>query len=142
MECDGRTAAPVTPHLVRKNQQLILEFDHLGELVMTDYWPIFSCWAMKASAVSATSRHPWSMVSECPRPGISRNSVTAGLFCCNLYAAATTVNGTVWSFSPAMSRSGPRSGFQVLTRSSVQGLRLAAADWKKVVPEPGTAYLS
>src|SRR5258708_7906677 len=35
---------------------------------------------MKASAVSATSRHPWSMTSECPRLGISWISVTAGVF--------------------------------------------------------------
>ena len=33
---------------------------------------------MKVSAVSATSRHPLSMVSACPRPAISVNSVTPG----------------------------------------------------------------
>ena len=49
-----------------------------------DYWLIFSCCAMKASAVSATSRHPWSMTRECPRLGISRISVTAGFFSCCL----------------------------------------------------------
>ena len=48
------------------------------------YWPSLSCCAMKASAVSATSRHPWSMTRECPRLGISRISVTAGFFSCCL----------------------------------------------------------
>lgn len=41
----------------------------------------------------------------------------------------------------AMSRSGPRSRFLLLTWSSVHGLRLAAA-WKSGVPDPGTAYRS
>jgi hypothetical protein len=35
---------------------------------------------MKVSAVSATSCHPSSMVSEWPRPGISANSVTPAFF--------------------------------------------------------------
>jgi hypothetical protein len=38
----------------------------------------------KASAVSATSRQPWSMVSACPRPGISTYSVTPSFRCCFL----------------------------------------------------------
>ena len=37
---------------------------------------------------------------------------------------------------------GPRAGFFVLTRSSVHGLRLAAAPWKTKAPDPGTAYCS
>src|SRR5713226_4799006 len=90
---------------------------------------------MKESAVSATSRHPWSMTRECPRPGNAWNSVTAVLCCCNLYSALTTAKGTVWSCSPAMSKRGPRAGFRVLTRSSVHGLRLAAAPWKTSVPD-------
>ena len=35
-------------------------------------------------AISATSCHPLSIVSECPRPGISTISVTPGLCCCLL----------------------------------------------------------
>src|SRR5712691_4091281 len=38
----------------------------------------------KASAVSATSRHPLSTVSACPRPGIVTNSVTASFRFCRL----------------------------------------------------------
>ena len=47
--------------------------------------------------------------------------------------------GTVWSFSPEMMSSGPRSGFFDRTFASVHGLRLAAAAWKIGSPEPGTA---
>jgi len=36
----------------------------------------------KASALSATSRQPLSITSECPRPGISAISVTFWLCCC------------------------------------------------------------
>ena len=43
---------------------------------------------------------------------------------------------------PEIISSGPRSGFFVLTRASVHGLRLAATAWKIGVPEPGTEYVS
>src|SRR5260370_724116 len=38
--------------------------------------------------------------------------------------------------------SGPRSGFWVSTFASVHGLRLAAAAWNSVTPEPGTAKVA
>ena len=53
----------------------------------------------KASAVSATSRQPLSIISECPRPGISMYSVTPSFFSCFLYDALAIAGGTVWSFS-------------------------------------------
>ena len=43
----------------------------------------FSTRSTKASAVSATSRHPLSIVSACPRPSTETISVIPGLsFCC------------------------------------------------------------
>src|SRR5437763_1711279 len=42
----------------------------------------YACCLTKASAVSATSFHPWSMVSECPRLGSSLISVIAAFLCC------------------------------------------------------------
>jgi hypothetical protein len=50
--------------------------------------------------------------------------------------------GTVWSRSPEMISSGPRSGFLLSTFASVQGLRFAAAAWKTGSPAPGTANFS
>src|SRR6266849_6594549 len=44
----------------------------------------WACFWTKARAVSATSRQPWSMVRECPRPGILTISVTPGLRFCLL----------------------------------------------------------
>jgi hypothetical protein len=82
-----RTETPhITDHMACDKQTACsrVRLDHLGELVMRDYWPFFSCCAMNASAVSATSRHPWSMVRECPRSGISWISVTPGFFSCCL----------------------------------------------------------
>src|SRR3979409_853124 len=38
-----------------------------------------------------------------------------------------------------MIRSGPRSGFRVLTFASVHGLRLAVAAWNNGTPDAGTA---
>src|SRR5829696_282330 len=81
-------------------------------------------------AVSATSRQPLSMVSAWPRPGISVISVTPSLCACFLYCALATAHGIVWSFSPLMISTGPRSGFLVSTLASVHGLRFAAAAWK------------
>src|SRR6266851_107974 len=43
-----------------------------------------ACFWTKARAVSATSRQPWSMVRECPRPGILTISVMPGLRFCLL----------------------------------------------------------
>ena len=51
-------------------------------------------------------------------------------------------HGTVWSFSPEISRSGPRSGFSVSTFASVHGLKLAVAAWKSGAPGAGTANSS
>src|SRR2546421_2923715 len=96
----------------------------------------------KASAVSATSPQPLSIVNEWPRPFISTISVTPGLRFSSLYDALATAHGTVWSRSPEMMSSGPRSGFLVSTLASVQGLRFAAAAWKIGSPEPGTANSS
>jgi len=58
---------------------------------------------------------------------------------CFLKEALTIAHGTVWSFSPEMSRSGPRSGFLVSTFASVHGLRFAVAAWKIGAPGAGTA---
>jgi len=49
----------------------------------------------KASAVSATSRHPLSIVSECPRPSIFTISVTASFRFSLLYDAFAIAHGTV-----------------------------------------------
>ena len=51
----------------------------------------------------------------------------------------TTETGTVLSFSPEMSRRGPRWGLWMSTLSSVQGLKLANAPWKSGLPGAGTA---
>src|SRR5689334_14324899 len=74
-----------------------------------------------SNAVLATSRQPLSMVSAWPRPLISTISVTPGLSFCCLYAPFAIDHGTVWSFSPEMISSGPRSGFSVSTCTSVHG---------------------
>src|SRR3982074_1738555 len=75
----------------------------------------------KAGAVSAPWGEPLSIVSACPRLGISTISVTAVLpFCC-LKDALAIDHGTVLSFSPETIRSGPRAGFSVSTPASVQG---------------------
>jgi hypothetical protein len=49
---------------------------------------------------------------------------------------------TVWSFSPEMISSGPRSGFVLFTFTSVHGFRLAVAAWKSGTPAAGTAKVS
>ncbi len=93
--------------------------------------------------MSATSRQPESIVSAWPRPLISMISVTASLLCsCFLKDALVIAHGTVWSFSPEMSSSGPRSGFSVSTLTSVHGLKLAVAPWKSGLPAAGTANSS
>lgn len=60
--------------------------------------------------MSATSRHPLSITSECPRPAISWNSVTAALRFWRWNAAFVMAQGTVLSRSPERILSGPRSG--------------------------------
>ena len=55
------------------------EWEKCLQVFLCLFSPYQRCCAMKASAVSATSRQPWSIVRECPRPGISRISVTEGL---------------------------------------------------------------
>src|SRR5438477_10068367 len=84
---------------------------------------------MKASAVSATSRQPPSMTSECPRLGISTISVTALLRRCFLNDALAIAHGTVWSFSPEMISNDPRAGLFDFTLTSVHGFKLAVAAW-------------
>src|SRR5205085_5976608 len=96
----------------------------------------------KLRALSATSRQPPSMTSACPRLGISTISVTPSLRFCLLYEAFAIAQGTVWSLSPEMISSGPRSGFLLSTFASVQGLRLAVAAWKRGTPDAGTAKVS
>src|SRR2546428_5176564 len=90
---------------------------------------------MNASAVSATSRQPLSIVSACPRLGISTISVTPSFRCWRLNDAFAIAQGTVLSFSPEMTSSGPRFGFSVSTCASVHGLRLAVAAWKSGAPD-------
>src|SRR5207253_2341763 len=46
-------------------------------------------------------------------------------------------HGTVLSFSPEMMSRGPRSGFTVLTLTSVHGFTVAA--WNSGAPDAGTA---
>ncbi len=50
--------------------------------------------------MSATSRQPLSIVSACPRFGISTISVTLAFRRCRLNDALAIADGTVWSFSP------------------------------------------
>lgn len=68
--------------------------------------------------------------------------VTPALRFWRLYEALAIDYGTVWSSSPSMIRSGPRSGFFVSTFASVHGLKLAAAAWKSGLPGAGTANVS
>jgi len=53
-------------------------------------------------------------------------------------AAFAIAHGTVWSFSPLMTSSGPRSGFFLSALVSLRGLMLANAAWKTGTPEPAT----
>ena len=48
----------------------------------------------------------------------------------------------MWSFSPEMISSGPRSGLSVSTLTSVHGFRFAVAAWNSGAPGAGTAYVS
>src|SRR3954452_8134126 len=93
---------------------------------------------MKSSAVWATSRQPVSMVNECPRLGISANSVTEAFLRCFLYAAWEIAWGTVWSFSPEMISIGPRFSALYLTFVSENGFKFAAAAWKIGTPDAAT----
>jgi hypothetical protein len=82
-----------------------------------------------ARAVSATSRQPLSIVSACPRLGISTISATPSLRSCFLYEALAIAGGTVCSFSPEMIRRGPRSGvlrvhLRLCPRVEIRGRRL------------------
>ena len=86
---------------------------------------------MKASAVSATSRHPLSMTSACPRLGSSTISVTPGLRFCLLYEPSAMAPGAVLSFSPQTMSSGPRSGFLVSTLTSVHGLTFSPLTYEQ-----------
>src|SRR3979490_3115476 len=74
------------------------------------------------------------MTSACPVFGIAVISVTPRFSRCFVEADVGLAHGTVWSFSPEMISSGPRSGFFVSTFASVQGLMLAAAAWKSGTP--------
>src|SRR6266478_2238070 len=78
----------------------------------------------------ASSRHPLSMVSECPRPGYA------------LSALFTSTGGTVLSFSPETSSSGPRLALATLTLVAEYGLRVAVAAWNSGRPGAGIAYFA
>ncbi len=80
---------------------------------------------------------PWSTTSEWPRPKISVISVGPGLRACRRYDAFATGHGTVWSASPEMISSGPRSGWSVSTLASVPGWRFAVAAWNSGRPARG-----
>jgi len=80
--------------------------------------------------VSATSRQPLSMVSECPRSGIATISVTPTFRFSRLNAAFATFHGTVLSFSPEMINSGPRFGLSMSTFASVHGLKFGGRGLK------------
>ena len=66
-------------------------------------------------------------------------SVTPSLRFCFLNEAFEMAHGTVWSCSPEMISSGPRSASRLLTFASVHGLRFAVAAWNSGIPEAGTA---
>src|SRR5882762_10360033 len=70
----------------------------------------------------ASSRHPLSMVSECPRPGYA------------LSVLFTITGGTVLSFPPETSRRGPRLALATLTLVAEYGLRVAVAAWNSGRP--------
>src|ERR1700733_67829 len=57
------------------------------------------------------------MVSECPRPGKSIRSLTAWEWRYCLSVDLVMASGTVWSWPPITSSSGPRSSFLVWTLS-------------------------
>ena len=83
-------------------------------------------WLSQLSASSAISRQPWSMVSEWPRSLNSRRSVMAGDLWYSLRVDRVIAAGTVWSWPPAISSSGPRVLLAVLTlagdrRAEVRG---------------------
>src|SRR5205814_317689 len=69
-------------------------------------------------------------------------SVSPELRRCCLYEALTIAHGTVWSLSPEMSSSGPRSERLLLTFASVRGLRFAVAAWNSGAPEAATWNVS
>src|SRR5712691_3094004 len=96
----------------------------------------------QARLYSASSRQPLSMVSECPRPGNSLNSVTAGECRYALSALFTSTGGTVLSFSPETSSSGPRVPFDTLILVAEFGLKVAVAAWNSGRPGAGIAYLA
>jgi len=56
--------------------------------------------------------------------------------------ALAIAHGTVWSFSPEMISIGPRWGWSFTTVASVPGLMFANAAWNRILPVPGTEYLS
>src|SRR3954451_16850453 len=91
-----------------------------------------------ASALSATSRQPLSIVRECPRLGILTISVTDSLCFCLLYAPLAIAHGTVWSFSPSMISSGPRRGFFGSIFASVRGFTFALAICISATPGAAT----
>ena len=65
-------------------------------------------------------------------------SVTPWFFDWILKACSVGLTGTVWSSSPPISNSGPRSGFFELTFTSLNGLRLAVTTWKIGFPAAAT----
>ena len=90
--------------------------------------------------MSATFFQPWSMVSAWPRSLSFTISVTESLLRrSRLNDELQIAHGTVWSSAPATMSNGPRSGFLVLTFTSVHGLRLAVAAWNSGSPAAGTA---
>src|SRR5215216_1526241 len=89
---------------------------------------------------SASSRHPLSMVSECPRPGNSLSSVTAGDLRYALSVLLTNTGGTVLSSALEISNNGPRLAFATLTFVADLGLKVAVAAWNSGRPGAGMAY--
>ena len=62
------------------------------------------------------------------------------LYC--LSVDLVTDSGTVWSWPPAISRSGPRSSLWVSTLAWECGVKLAVADWKIGRPGDGIVQRS
>src|SRR5215216_39779 len=65
-------------------------------------------------------------------------SVTAWFCRWRLNDAFAIAHGTVWSFSPSMISSGPRSGFLGSSLASVRGFRLALAICIRATPGVAT----
>src|SRR5579863_4661110 len=82
------------------------------------------------------------MVSEWPRSGNSMKSVMAGDLWYSLRVEVVMAAGTVWSWPPAVSSSGPRVLFPVFTFAGDRGVKFARAASNSGLPGEGTVQRS